>query len=94
MYLRLANMILSVSLALAPLAASADLAPMAADELRAVNGQGGSLIYNPPPAVKRLDRLSSTLDRYGFERAAQAVHVESRILYFVLSPCGRPGVYC
>jgi len=65
MHLRLANMILSAGLALAPLAASADLAPLATDELRAVNGQGGTLIYNPPPPVKRLDHLSAALDRYG-----------------------------
>lgn len=88
-------LMLTAACALAPLAASADLSPMNTTELRTINGQGGtSLIYNPPPVVKRLDQVSTTLNQYGFERAAQAVHVESRILYFILSPCGRPGVYC
>jgi hypothetical protein len=92
---RFAMLMFTATCALAPLAASADLSPMATAELRAINGQGGtSLIYNPPPVVKRLDQAAVTLDQYGFHRAAQVVQFKAGVLYFILSPCGRPGVYC
>lgn len=92
---RSAMLMLTAICALAPLAASADLSPMNTTELRTINGQGGtSLIYNPPPIVKRLDQAAVTLDQYGFHRAAQVVQFKSGVLYFILSPCGRPGVYC
>lgn len=75
------------------LPAQAALRPLADHELRAVSGQAGALVYDPPPFVDRLDMLSQDLAEAGRPVAAALIGQQARFLGRVFDGCPR-GAYC
>ncbi|MFZ5532840.1 MAG: DUF6160 family protein [Pseudomonadota bacterium] len=87
-YLMLAMVVMKVALPV-----QAEMSPMADEELRAVSGQAGTLIYDPPPFVDRLDALSQSLAAAGHPVAAALIGQQARFLGRVFDGCPR-GAYC
>ena len=71
----------------------AEMRPLADEELRAVSGQAGTLVYDPPPFVDRLDALSQSLADAGRPVAAALIARQARFLGSVFDGCPR-GAYC
>ena len=89
-HLTLAMMTMTMALSLP---VQAELTPLADEELRAVSGQAGTLVYDPPPFVDRLDALSQSLADAGRPVAAALIGQQARFLGRVFDGCPR-GAYC
>lgn len=87
------RLLLSMTVLTLALPAQAALQPLADDELRAVSGQAGTLVYDPPPFVDRLDALSQSLADAGRPVAAALIARQARFLGSVFDGCPR-GAYC
>jgi hypothetical protein len=87
------RLLLSMTVMTLALPAQAALRPLADDELRAVSGQAGTLVYDPPPFVDRLDALSQSLADAGRPVAAALIARQARFLGSVFDGCPR-GAYC
>ncbi|HXF07390.1 MAG TPA: DUF6160 family protein [Candidatus Acidoferrales bacterium] len=87
-YLMLAMVAMTVALPV-----QAEMRPLADEELRAVSGQAGTLVYDPPPFVDRLDALSQSLADAGHPVAAALIGQQARFLGRVFDGCPR-GAYC
>jgi hypothetical protein len=87
------NGLVAMASMLVVMPAQAALKSMDDAALRAVSGQAGTLVYDPPGFVLKLDALAQDLSNSGHPLAAALVARQARFLGNVFDGCPR-GAYC